>query len=234
MTNTSNNNNNTSSGVSTTKQFNFIKKANSNSVSIPSNSNTESRSQTSQLFALDIGESKVVNPPQQQQSKKHFNFIKSKDTNKVSTGTNLGSCGGVSNGLDNLFNSNNVIPANQNNYNTSTNTNNDIFNMLNEVPTVDLTKSKSLKIIIFITSVNQSDIDDVFNNKPNVDVNQITSSYKQNFDINSNNQQKVDLDSFMGNHFNYQKVNEHIDVNKNAGQKDHFSFVNDMLKTKKV
>lgn len=68
-----------------------------------------------------------------------------------------------------------------------------------------------------------------------VDIKQITNDYNQNFG-NSFSQikptEKQNIENLMGSYFDYNKVNEYIDAGKSNLQKDHFSFVNDLLKKK--
>lgn len=59
--------------------------------------------------------------------------------------------------------------------------------------------------------------------------------YNQNYKPNNgeiNFDNSVNINSLKNKQFDYDKVNQYID-SKNSGEKDHFSFVNDLLKTKK-
>ena len=80
-----------------------------------------------------------------------------------------------------------------------------------------------------------ADIDEVFGKRNNVDIRQITNNYNQNFGnllAQGKPYESQNIDVLMGSHFDYSKVNDHIDASKTNGQKDHFSFVNDLLKKK--
>jgi hypothetical protein len=56
-------------------------------------------------------------------------------------------------------------------------------------------------------------------------------TYKpNNGEINFDNSLNINI--LKNNQFDYDKVNQYID-SKSNGEKDHFSFVNDLLKTKK-
>ena len=100
--------------------------------------------------------------------------------------------------------------------------------------TLQKVKKKCLRFISSFLA-NTPHIDEIFNNKSNIDIKQITNDYYQNFG-NSSSQikpyEKQNLDNLMGSHFDYNKVNEYIDAGKSNVQKDHFSFVNDLLKKK--
>lgn len=91
---------------------------------------------------------------------------------------------------------------------------------------------------------NTAPIDEVFNNRRNIDLNQIKNNYSHNYSsvpANSNNINILQpnynpnqLDSLMNQQFNYELVNNAVDPNKMNSKKDSFSFVNDMLKPKKI
>ena len=79
-------------------------------------------------------------------------------------------------------------------------------------------------------------MDEVFGKRNSVDVKQITNSYNQNFgSTNGSNKpyETTNIDQIMSSQFDYNKVNQYMDSSKSNGEKDHFSFVNDLLKTKK-
>jgi hypothetical protein len=93
-------------------------------------------------------------------------------------------------------------------------------------PHVDLTKCKGILTLAYTVG-----IDDIFNNKPEINVGHITSAYQQNYEVNGPGIKTENLDKLLQNNFNYDKVYNTIDATKGV-KKDPFSFVDDMLKKK--
>ena len=138
------------------------------------------------------------------QPKETFSFIKKEKKNQVQQPQNQSK---APSGLDEIFSNNNFINLNSN----------------DNVPTKDLTKFDDNKL------------DEIFGKKSNIDITKITNNYSEKFSNNEiitstvNVPHQVDL--AIKNQFNYDLVYDNIDGERKK-PKDHFSFVNDMLKKK--